>query len=119
MYFSSMCWMRLLLMRWIRSGSCCLMKWETLPFYRGEDLCTLVTCTPYGVNTHRLLVRGHRVEYTEKTHGIRTGGRGADRSVDRRVGTGSSGICYPAGGSAYRTAVEKETEKERKVVHEL
>lgn len=33
----------------------------------GEDLCTLVTCTPYGVNTHRLLVRGHRVEYTEKT----------------------------------------------------
>lgn len=33
----------------------------------GKDLCTLVTCTPYGVNTHRLLVRGHRVEYTEKT----------------------------------------------------
>lgn len=29
----------------------------------GEDLCTLVTCTPYGVNTHRLLVRGHRVPY--------------------------------------------------------
>ena len=28
----------------------------------GEDLCTLVTCTPYGANTHRLLVRGHRVE---------------------------------------------------------
>ena len=28
----------------------------------GKDLCTLVTCTPYGVNSHRLLVRGHRVE---------------------------------------------------------
>lgn len=28
----------------------------------GKDLCTLVTCTPYGINTHRLLVRGHRVE---------------------------------------------------------
>ncbi len=28
----------------------------------GEDYCTLVTCTPYGINTHRLLVRGHRVE---------------------------------------------------------
>ena len=27
----------------------------------GKDLCTLITCTPYGVNTHRLLVRGHRV----------------------------------------------------------
>lgn len=31
----------------------------------GEDHCTLVTCTPYGVNTHRLLVRGIRVEETE------------------------------------------------------
>ncbi len=28
----------------------------------GKDLCTLVTCTPYGVNSHRLLVRGHRVD---------------------------------------------------------
>lgn len=28
-----------------------------------EDLATLVTCTPYGINTHRLLVRGHRVPY--------------------------------------------------------
>jgi len=28
----------------------------------GEDLCTLVTCTPYGINSHRLLVRGHRTE---------------------------------------------------------
>ena len=27
----------------------------------GKDYCTLVTCTPYGVNTHRMLVRGHRV----------------------------------------------------------
>ena len=30
-----------------------------------EDLCTLVTCTPYGVNTHRLLVRGSRIPYEE------------------------------------------------------
>lgn len=30
-----------------------------------EDLCTLVTCTPYGVNTHRLLVRGVRIPYEE------------------------------------------------------
>ena len=28
----------------------------------GEDLCTLLTCTPYGINSHRLLVRGTRVE---------------------------------------------------------
>ena len=31
----------------------------------GEDLCTLVTCTPYGVNTHRLLVRGSRIPHEE------------------------------------------------------
>ena len=31
----------------------------------GEDLCTLVTCTPYGVNTHRLLVRSSRIPYEE------------------------------------------------------
>ena len=30
----------------------------------GKDYVTLVTCTPFGVNTHRLLVRGHRVPYT-------------------------------------------------------
>ena len=32
----------------------------------GKDLMTLLTCTPYGVNSHRLLVRGHRVEYVEE-----------------------------------------------------
>ena len=35
---------------------------ESLTIREGEDLCTLVTCTPYGVNTHRLLVRGHRID---------------------------------------------------------
>jgi sortase A len=38
---------------------------EALSIVPGEDLCTLVTCTPYGINTHRLLVRGHRVENEE------------------------------------------------------
>lgn len=33
----------------------------------GKDYCTLVTCTPYGVNSHRLLVRGHRVENAESS----------------------------------------------------
>ena len=37
----------------------------------GKDLCTLVTCTPYGVNSHRLLVRGHRVENAEIAKTIR------------------------------------------------
>ena len=35
----------------------------------GKDLVTLLTCTPYGVNTERLLVRGHRVEYVEQEVG--------------------------------------------------
>lgn len=33
-----------------------------LALEEGKDYCTLVTCTPYGVNSHRLLVRGHRIE---------------------------------------------------------
>ena len=37
----------------------------------GQDLCTLVTCTPYGINTHRLLVRGHRVENTPEAEIVR------------------------------------------------
>ena len=36
---------------------------EALEIIEGEDLCTLVTCTPIGINSHRLLVRGTRVEY--------------------------------------------------------
>ena len=39
---------------------------EPLCIVPGEDYCTLVTCTPYGINTHRLLVRGHRIENTEE-----------------------------------------------------
>ncbi|MDO5549206.1 MAG: class C sortase [Eubacteriales bacterium] len=35
---------------------------DALQIEKGKDLCTLVTCTPYGINTHRLLVRGHRIE---------------------------------------------------------
>ena len=32
-----------------------------LKIEKGKDLCTLITCTPYGINSHRLLVRGHRI----------------------------------------------------------
>lgn len=38
---------------------------EGLAVEEGQDLVTLLTCTPYGVNSHRLLVRGHRVPYEE------------------------------------------------------
>ena len=35
---------------------------EALNVTQGKDYCTLLTCTPYGINSHRLLVRGHRIE---------------------------------------------------------
>ena len=42
-----------------------------LQIVQGEDYCTLITCTPYGINTHRLLVRGRRTDHI--TEGIATG----------------------------------------------
>lgn len=44
---------------------------ELLEIVEGMDYCTLVTCTPYGINTQRLLVRGHRVENAEEAKTIR------------------------------------------------
>ena len=44
---------------------------DELLLQEGKDLCTLVTCTPYGVNSHRLLVRGHRVENLAETVTVR------------------------------------------------
>lgn len=38
---------------------------EALSIEEGKDYATLVTCTPYAVNTHRLLIRGHRIPYEE------------------------------------------------------
>ena len=51
---------------------------EALEIIPGKDYVTLVTCTPYGINSHRLLVRGERIPWEEKeektkekiTHGI-------------------------------------------------
>ena len=46
---------------------------EVEPLYvvEGEDYCTLVTCTPYGVNSHRMLVRGTRIENEEEAKTVR------------------------------------------------
>ena len=44
---------------------------DALQIEEGKDYCTLVTCTPYGINTHRLLVRGHRVANAEEAVQIR------------------------------------------------
>ena len=50
---------------------------EELDIVEGEDHVTLVTCTPYGVNTHRLLVRGIRTEYVEKEE--------ADNTIPQKI----------------------------------
>ena len=47
---------------------------DELEIQEGEDYMTLLTCTPYGVNTHRLLVRGQRTSGDSKEDGSRTGG---------------------------------------------
>ncbi len=44
---------------------------DSLEIEEGKDLCTLVTCTPYGINTHRLLVRGHRIKNQNEAKDIR------------------------------------------------
>jgi len=44
---------------------------QALLVQEGKDLVTLVTCTPYGVNSHRLLVRGHRVDNLEEAQQVR------------------------------------------------
>ena len=44
---------------------------DALKIEHGKDFCTLVTCTPYGINTHRLLVRGHRIETVEAAATVR------------------------------------------------
>ena len=44
---------------------------QNLQIAPDKDQCTLVTCTPYGINSHRLLVRGHRVENPEEAKVVR------------------------------------------------
>lgn len=45
-------------------------KMSDMYVVNGEDYCTLVTCTPYGINTHRMLVRGTRIENLEENKKI-------------------------------------------------
>ena len=44
---------------------------DELAIRDGRDYCTLVTCTPYGINTHRMLVRGHRIDNLADASSIR------------------------------------------------
>ena len=44
---------------------------DDLEIEEGKDYCTLVTCTPYGINSHRLLIRGYRVENQNEIQAVR------------------------------------------------
>ena len=67
----------------------------------GQDLVTLVTCTPFGVNTHRLLVRGHRLAYVPELAAERGASQKEASSWTQHYLTGLGiglGVLAAAGG---------------------
>lgn len=68
----------------------------------GKDLATLVTCTPFGVNTHRLLVRGHRVPYVPEQEATAAAEKTAASSWTRHyltgLGIGLGAVAMVGGG---------------------
>ncbi len=56
-------------------------EFDELAIKEGQDLCTLMTCTPYGINTHRLLVRGVRTENAEDPITVRADAVRLDSTV--------------------------------------
>ena len=70
----------------------------------GKDLVTLVTCTPFGINTHRLLVRGHRIPYTPEQATTAAAEKPAASSWTRHYLTGLAiglGAVAVIGGSYF------------------
>ena len=70
----------------------------------GKDLVTLVTCTPFGVNTHRLLVRGHRVPYVPEQKATAAAEKPAASSWTRHYLTGLTigfGVVAVVGGGYF------------------
>ena len=66
-----------------------------LSIRQDEDICTLITCTPYGVNTHRLLVQGYRVPYEQETiSAIVTAATGGESRVSSWQQQYFDGIYY-------------------------
>ena len=68
----------------------------------GKDLATLVTCTPFGINTHRLLVRGHRIPYTPEQATTAAAEKPAASSWTRHyltgLGIGLGAVAVAVGG---------------------
>ena len=75
-----------------------------LQIEEGEDYVTLVTCTPFGVNTHRLLVRGHRVPYVPEQEAPATAEKPVASSWTHHYLTGLAiglGTVVVAGGAYF------------------
>ena len=73
-----------------------------LQIEEGKDYVTLVTCTPFGINTHRLLVRGHRVPYTSEQETTAVEEKAAASSWTRHyltgLGIGLGAVAVAGGG---------------------
>jgi sortase A len=82
---------------------------DDLAIDEGADLCTLVTCTPYGVNTHRLLVRGHRVP-NEQLDAIDGEAERIDPAV-AATGVTAVVLVLIAAGAGVRRAVVRRSAK--------
>ena len=75
-----------------------------LQIEEGKDYVTLVTCTPFGINTHRLLVRGHRVPYTPEQEATATAEKPAASSWTQHYLTGLGiglGVVAVVGGGYF------------------
>ena len=68
----------------------------------GKDFVTLVTCTPFGINTHRLLVRGHRIPYTPEQEATAAAEKPAASSWTQHyltgLGVGLGAVAVTGGG---------------------
>lgn len=67
---------------------------EALSIVPGQDYATLVTCTPYAINTHRLLVRGHRIPYEEAVKIEKDTSTGIELSFTTKVLIVTLGIIF-------------------------
>lgn len=85
----------------------------------GKDYVTLLTCTPYGVNTQRLLVRGHRIPVEEEASAEEIPERQAEVSKKRNPSLGAELICILIGigiGILVFILVVRHTEKRKKKI---
>lgn len=84
-------------------------SWEdAIRLVPGEDTCLLVTCTPYGVNDHRLLVRGHR---TDRALDEGAGASNVHNYVNRRTMPAMAGIAVLIAAFAVGCALTKRARK--------